>query len=132
MRRQRPGQTLQTTALANEAYLRLVRAEGIHWQDRAHFFAIAAQMMRRILVDAARSRGAAKRNGSAVRVTLNDQIAISTKQDADLLENDLFFSVFVRHVEHDEELTIVLVYLRSLPKIEDVLKGQLVNSKMQP
>src|ERR1700741_5361816 len=60
MRQQAP-QTLQTTALAHEAYLRLIGAEGLRWQDRAHFFAVAAQMMRRILVDAARARMAAKR-----------------------------------------------------------------------
>jgi len=88
MQRQLPGQTLQTTALANEAYLRLVGAEGIRWQDRVHFFAVAAQMMRRILVDAVRSRSAAKRQGGALRVSLNDEIAISTRQDANLLALD--------------------------------------------
>jgi len=67
MRRERAGNTLQTTALINEAYLRLVDAQNAGWQDRAHFFAVSAQLMRRILVDAARARGSAKRGGLAVR-----------------------------------------------------------------
>jgi len=86
--RQRSRQTLQTTALAHEAYLRLVDVEGLCWQDRAHFFAVAAQMMRRILVDAARARGAAKRQGGALRVTFSEEIAIPAGQDASLLALD--------------------------------------------
>ena len=68
MKNERPGQTLQTTALANEAWLRLVNVAAVDWKDRAHFFAIAANMMRRILVDGARSRGREKRGGWAERV----------------------------------------------------------------
>jgi RNA polymerase sigma factor (TIGR02999 family) len=68
MRKERAGNTLQTTALINEAYLRLVDAQSAGWQDRAHFFAVSAQLMRRILVDAARARGSAKRGGLAIRV----------------------------------------------------------------
>jgi RNA polymerase sigma factor (TIGR02999 family) len=68
MRNERAGNTLQTTALINEAYLRLVDVQGAGWQDRAHFFAVSAQLMRRILVDAARARGTAKRGGLGVRV----------------------------------------------------------------
>jgi RNA polymerase sigma-70 factor, ECF subfamily len=83
--RQRNPQTLQTTALAHEAYIRMVGADGLRWQDRAHFFAVAAQMMRRIVVDAARARMAAKRKGSAIRVTFSEDLAISVGQDADLL-----------------------------------------------
>ena len=86
--RQRSPQTLQTTALAHEAYLRLVGAEGLRWQDRAHFFAVAAQMMRRILVDAARARAASKRQGGALRVTFSEEIAISAGQDSDLVAID--------------------------------------------
>jgi RNA polymerase sigma factor (TIGR02999 family) len=88
MRRQRVGQTLQTTALANEAYLRLVGAEGLGCHDRAHFFAVAAQMMRRILVDATRARRAAKRDAGTLRVTLNDQLAIFAGRDTNLLALD--------------------------------------------
>jgi len=68
MRKERAGNTLQTTALINEAYLRLVDAQSVGWQDRAHFFAVSASIMRRILVDAARARGSAKRGGLAIRV----------------------------------------------------------------
>ena len=68
MRHERAGHTLQGTALVNEVYLRLVDAAGIEWQDRAHFFAVSAQIMRRILVDAARARVTTKRGGGAERV----------------------------------------------------------------
>jgi RNA polymerase sigma-70 factor, ECF subfamily len=67
MRHERPGHTLQATALVNEAFLRLVDARDLEWADRAHFFAMCARVMRRILVDAARSRAAVKRGGQAVR-----------------------------------------------------------------
>lgn len=76
MERERPGHMLQTTALVNEAYLRLVDYKRIHWQDRAHFFAVAAQAMRRILVDYARSRNL-KRGGGAQHVSL-DETALRT------------------------------------------------------
>ena len=68
--RERPGHTLQTSALLNEAYLRLVDQKNIHWQDRAHFFGIAARLMRQVLVDYARKRRYAKRGGGAHRVPL--------------------------------------------------------------
>jgi len=87
MRRQRPGQTLQTTALANEAYLRLVGAQRLDWKDRAHFFAVAAQMMRRILVDATRARCAAKRQ-AGLRVTFTDRLPARGDEDAGLLALD--------------------------------------------
>jgi RNA polymerase sigma factor (TIGR02999 family) len=74
MRNEAAGNTLQATALVNEAYLRLVGANQATWQDRAHFFAVAAQMMRRILVDAARARKSDKRGGGAVKVDLNESI----------------------------------------------------------
>jgi RNA polymerase sigma factor (TIGR02999 family) len=68
MRRERGGHTLQTTGLVNEAFMRLVDAQGIDWQDRAHFLAVSARIMRRILVEAARARASAKRGGGMVRV----------------------------------------------------------------
>ncbi len=70
MRRERSGHTLQTTALVNEAYLRLVDINRVTWQDRTHFFAMAARLMRRVLVDHARARGRAKRGGNAVSISL--------------------------------------------------------------
>jgi RNA polymerase sigma-70 factor, ECF subfamily len=81
MRRERPGQTLQTTALVNEAYLRLVDYKRMQWQDRAHFFAVSAQLMRRILVERARRRNL-KRGGGAPHVSL-DEVAVVGGQDAD-------------------------------------------------
>jgi len=77
MGRERIGHTLQTKALVNEAYLRLIDQRHVYWQNRAHFFAIAAKMMRRILVDYARSRHVAKRGGGAVQVSLDDGAVVS-------------------------------------------------------
>ncbi len=74
MARERAGNSLQTTGLVNEAYLRLVDLHHIQWQDRAHFFAIAARFMRRILVDRARSRGYRKRGGDAQQVSLDEAL----------------------------------------------------------
>jgi RNA polymerase sigma factor (TIGR02999 family) len=87
MRRERAGHTLQPTALVNEVYLRLVEITGVRWQDRAHFYAIAASMMRRILLDAARAHTAGKRGGRDVRVTL-DEDALASRQAADLVALD--------------------------------------------
>ena len=72
MRREPAGQTLQTTALVNEAYLRLVDASQVAWQDRAHFFAVSANLMRRILVDFARARDYQKRGGGEVTISLDE------------------------------------------------------------
>lgn len=69
---ERPGHTLQATALVNEAYLRLVNSRQVNWQNRAHFFAISAQLMRRILVDSARARGGPQRGGGIPKVTLDE------------------------------------------------------------
>ena len=83
MRRERPGQTLQATALVHDAYLRLLRDSQLSWQNRAHFFGIAARSMRQILIERARSRGAAKRGGSRIRVTLDPGL-IATAQAPEL------------------------------------------------
>lgn len=89
IRRERPGHTLQTTALINEAYLRLVDWKSVRWQNRSHFFAVSAQMMRRILVDFARSRPLPKRDGGARRVTLDEAGRIAqAADDPDLLALD--------------------------------------------
>jgi len=77
MRRESQGHTLQTSALVNEAYLRLIDQKSVQWQNRAHFFGIAAQLMRRILVDHARSGSRAKRGGGALMVSFVDQAATS-------------------------------------------------------
>jgi RNA polymerase sigma factor (TIGR02999 family) len=88
MNRERPGHMLQTTALVNEAYLRLVDSSRVRWQNRAHFFAVSAQLMRRILVDFARSRNYLKRGGNAVQVSLDQALVVSIEQDADLVALD--------------------------------------------
>jgi|SRR5918996_524382 RNA polymerase sigma factor (TIGR02999 family) len=88
MGRERPGHTLQTTALVNEAYLRLINWKNVHWQNRAHFFAISAQLMRRILVDFARSRGYQKRRGGANVLTLDEALTITSDKAAEIVAVD--------------------------------------------
>jgi RNA polymerase sigma factor (TIGR02999 family) len=85
MGRERPDHTLQTSALINEAYLRLVHTRGVQWQNRAHFFAISAQVMRRILVDFARARQNLKRGGRARPVSLDEATVAAPERSADLL-----------------------------------------------
>jgi RNA polymerase sigma factor (TIGR02999 family) len=85
MRRENPGHTLQTSALVNEAYLRLIEQKSVHWQNRAQFFGIAAQLMRRILVDHARSHQYAKRGGGAQRVLLDEAAMVTQERAAGLV-----------------------------------------------
>ena len=88
MSRERPGHTLQTTALVNEAYLRLIDQKSVNWQNRAHSFAVAAQVMRQILVDYARRRQYLKRGGKAVKVSLDEAAVASQERGADLVALD--------------------------------------------
>jgi RNA polymerase sigma factor (TIGR02999 family) len=88
LRQERPGHTLQTTALIHEAYVRLVDQRNVQWQNRAHFFGIAAQMMRRILVDHARTKKRAKRGGSDIKVSLDDNAVAVKGQDLDVVAVD--------------------------------------------
>ena len=88
MKRESPGHTLQTSALVNEAFLRLIDQRNVQWRNRAHFFGIAAQMMRRILVDYARQRRYAKRGGDARQVTLNDDLIVTDQRSADVVALD--------------------------------------------
>ena len=88
MRRERAGHTLQATALVHEAFLRLIKQNRIAWQNRAQFFGVAAEMMRRILVDRARARKMAKRSGRWVRVTLNEGVELRDVHDVDVLDLD--------------------------------------------
>lgn len=88
LRRERPDHTLQSAALVNEAYLRLIRQNPPQWQSRAHFFAVAAQMMRHILVDHARNRRAAKRGAGVPRLTLTPDIALPRARDVDIVSLD--------------------------------------------
>ena len=88
MSRERPGHTLQTTALVNEAYLRLVNRKDVHWQNRTHFFAIAATLMRSILVDHARSHTYAKRGGGAHKTELDEAMVVSQERAAEVVALD--------------------------------------------
>jgi RNA polymerase sigma-70 factor (ECF subfamily) len=88
MRRESPGHTLQTSALINEAYLRLIDQKRVRWQNRAHFFGVAAQLMRRVLIDHARSHRYAKRGGGALKVSLDEAAAVTEARAAELLAVD--------------------------------------------
>jgi RNA polymerase sigma factor (TIGR02999 family) len=88
MAAERPGHTLQTTALVHEVYLRLVDCQKVDWQDRAHFFAVSAHLMRRILIDFARSRGYQKRGGGAATISLDEALTVCSEPDANLLALD--------------------------------------------
>ena len=88
LHQERPGHLLQTTALVNEAYLRLIDWKPAHWQNRAHFFGVAAQLMRRILVDFARARDQDKRGGAACQVSLDEAAAVSVERVAEFIALD--------------------------------------------
>ena len=85
MARENPGNLLETTALINEAYLRLIDYKSVQWQNRAHFFGVAAQVMRRILVDLARAETSAKRGGEALRISLIEAEGVAQPQNIDLI-----------------------------------------------
>lgn len=88
LRQERSDHTLQATALVHEAYVRLIKQDDVEWQNRAHFFAVAAQAIRRILVDHARSRQRAKRGGGLQRVRLDEDVAVLDERDLDLVALD--------------------------------------------
>ncbi len=88
LRREREGHTLQSTALVHEAYLRMINQQGVTWQNRSHFYGIAAQMIRRILVDHARGRRAHKRGDAAPKITLDEAIGTEQGRDLDLVALD--------------------------------------------
>jgi len=88
MAAERPGHILRATALVNEAYIRLVNWKDVRWQNRAHFFALAAQIMRRVLVDIARAQGRAKRGGRQLQVSLSDAANRPSEKNADVVALD--------------------------------------------
>lgn len=88
MARERPGHSLQPTALVNEAYVRMVDATNVDWKDRAHFFAVCARMMRRILIDRARARAYQKRGGGEAALSLDESLAAAADKDAELVALD--------------------------------------------
>jgi len=105
LRREQAGHTLQTTALIHEAYVRLVDQRNVQWQNRAHFFGIAAQMMRRILVDHARTKKRAKRGGSVIKVSLADATLPVNERDLDVVALD---EALNRLAEIDEQQSRVV------------------------
>lgn len=101
LRKERPGQTLQTTALINEAYLKLIDRRDVNWQSRAHFFAVAAQAMRRILIDHARAKHREKRGGDNIKLSLEEATLVAAEErGVDLIALDEALS---RLAERDEQ-----------------------------
>lgn len=96
MSQERPGHTLQATALVNEAYLKLAGQQKFEWQNRAHFFAVCAQVMRHILIDHARAHGREKRGGGAIQVSLNDALVVGDDQAAHFIALDEALRVLER------------------------------------
>ena len=91
---QRPGHTLQASALVNEAYMRLIDCQLVNWKDRAHFFAVSAQMMRRVLVEFARSRQYQKRGGGAQKVSFDEALVVSPERGQDVVALDTALQAF--------------------------------------
>jgi RNA polymerase sigma factor (TIGR02999 family) len=123
MGRERPGHTLQTSALVNEAYIRLIDWKNVRWQNRAHFFAVSAQLMRRILVDFARDRNYLKRGGGALQVSLAEAESVPLERNDDLVALD---EALARLSEFDDRKARV-VELRffgglSVKEVAEVLK----------
>ena len=123
MRNERTGNTLQTTAVVNEVYLRLVDVKNVDWQQRAQFFAIAAQMMRRILVDAARARGSHKRGGGAIKVNVDEAPVVSPERDSSLVALDEALETFSKLAPRQAKV-VELHYFGGLSEeeIAEVLK----------
>jgi RNA polymerase sigma factor (TIGR02999 family) len=119
MKNERPGNTLQTTGLVHEVYLRLVDVKHVDWQHRAQFFAISAQMMRRVLVDAARARGSSKRGGGAVKVNIDETAVLAPEPDASILALDDALEAFTR-VAPRQAKVVELRYVGGLSEEEIV------------
>jgi RNA polymerase sigma factor (TIGR02999 family) len=113
LRRERQGHTLQTTALVNEAYLRLVDQRHAQWQNRSHFFGIAAQLMRRILIDHARRIAYAKRGGGAVRISLDEACELAPERASELMALDDALSALAR-VDERKSRVVELRYFGGL------------------
>jgi len=126
MRGERLDHTLDTTALVHEAYVRLLGQQRVDWQSRTHFFALASQMMRRVLVDHARARAAAKRPGQAVRVTLDGELASVDPRGCDLLMLDQALSELAR-LDQRQGNIVELCYFGGLT--EDEVAGAMSISR---
>ncbi|MGE5715864.1 MAG: sigma-70 family RNA polymerase sigma factor [Acidobacteriota bacterium] len=113
LERRRPGESLESAALANEAYLKLVRAGGIRCQDRTHFLALCSQIMRRILVDHARRRGVAKRGGSALTVALDEALLAAQARGIEVLALDEALDALAR-IDRRKSRVVELRYFGGL------------------
>jgi RNA polymerase sigma factor (TIGR02999 family) len=123
MRGERPGHTLQTTALVNEAYVRLIDADRMGWQNRAHFYGVAAKLMRHILVDFARSRDQVKRGGGVEPLTLDEAWTITTDRSAELVNLDDALTALEK-LDARQSRIVELRFFGGLtePEIAEVLK----------
>ena len=120
---ERPGNTLQTIALVNEVYLRLVDVQNVDWQRRAQFFAISAQMMRRVLVDAAHARGSRKCGGGAVKLNVDETAFLSLEPDAAILALDEALEAFSQVAPRQAKVVELRYFGRlSEEEIAEVLK----------
>lgn len=117
LRNEKPGTSLQATALVHEVYLRLVDVNKVEWRARAQFFAVASQMMRRILVDAARARGAQKRGGAADWVILDGSVVVSSAEDPAILAVDEALSEFAKYAPRQARV-VELRYFGGLTESE--------------
>ena len=123
MSRERPGHTLQTTALVNEAYLRLVNWREVQWQNRAHFFGVSAQMMRRILVDFARNRQYLKRGGGALQVSLGEAASLTECRASDLVALDEALTALTKQDERKGQVVEMRFFGGlSVKEVAEVLK----------
>lgn len=123
MSRERPGHTLQTTALVNEAYVRLVNWKEVRWENRAHFFAVSAHMMRRILVDFARDKQYLKRGGGALRVSLSEAAALTECRAADLVALDEALTALTKQDERKGQVVEMRFFGGlSVKEVGEVLK----------
>ncbi|HTP33702.1 MAG TPA: sigma-70 family RNA polymerase sigma factor [Candidatus Acidoferrales bacterium] len=130
LRRERPGHTLQSTALVHEAYLKLVGQRNVRWQNRAHFFGIAAQMIRRILVDYARARSAGKRGAGQQRLSLDDAVALPGGPNLDLLDLDNALEELARIDARQSRLVELRFFAGlTLEETADVLQMSLATAK---
>ena len=122
LQRQRPGESLESAALANEAYLKLVRAGGIRCENRTHFLALCSQIMRRILVDHARRRGFAKRGGNTLRVTLDEVLLASQARGIEVLALDEALDALAR-IDHRKSRLVEMRYFggMTIKEVAEVL-----------
>jgi RNA polymerase sigma-70 factor, ECF subfamily len=104
MAREKPGHILQSAALVNEVYLRLVDVQAVSWQDRSHFFATCARLMRRILTDYARSRNYLKRGGGAIHISLDEGLLTTCEEQADILALDETLNKFALHYPRQSQV----------------------------